>query len=931
MKKGGKQEKNEQKKVELVHEQEKKRQKKRELKYASALAAGYLRYPSAVAAGQRTKLLELWCITHKDNCYAEHSRPSNCSRPHVSPLVGKQPSQVPSLLKTLCKGRLSLCVEGGAFAVMDAEVGEKGEKHNEYRANTEYWRARLHVGGDPKLGSKCSECVVFGGVNGPCWNAGWFRANILGITLQQVVGGKVGPYSNNYVKFFKETEVWVVELGVVLQRQKRDDTCFAQRGEFKRVVKQIRASDAYDGCEYPDLLESIKELTDDQNGIGFRHIPEVLEPGQLKELLDFCIALFRDNRDKVVAWSDEGWEEKNLQKMLLSLPDELQLPFPAMVTDAELKLPIEEVTAIKKKREAAILRFLPGTSEAEYITKLVTKLKNHFGIGPDIPFYPIALNVYRGEYIPPHFDQLDEQGPGARIVNVCLQRGMLLFLTSTDNYPAQYWPNSANNPFGKICNAGSAYELRGVSRLFGLHGGVFTPVKTSDTSTKRDDTMDVADLDTRMSLTVRFGKVSNQNVEKSRKYWQKVEDSEQAVHLLTSEEHEQPAERKIKTPKRIKTIPAKPAKPRRSVGHYSLGDQLRLSNKNVEGMYQDIALNQTGKTIRKGQRYLLEWGDTQREYKVLGILVDSGKRTTRRYVLMSWVITTPITPWETDQLFWNSVANLMKKFDVPEHHVLDTGEHPPISQVLQDAHKLTKQPDPHTSEFMRANVITERMSTAMVATTQILGGRDKEDGIQASSIGTTSSLANLAELMGRTNSRALEAETSVIMQQKARLDELQRKLDASEEKNSEAKDKRCEELAKQLDQQRLDLAKQLDQQQLHYRDRLADKDMAFKEQAKNAANQQQVILDMVENSRNAWMSHSQSMHGMTQGGKRNRVPDDDRDHMSENLKKALKKARREEKRRVHEQNRKAEQARLQAQMDKAKAEADQFNSGSEGE
>ena len=126
--------------------------------------------------------------------------------------------KVTTHLKALCSGRLSVCVEGGSYEVMVAEVGETGEKRKEYRTNSSYWRSRFCVKGDLGLPRAYREIVVFGGVRCPTWDAAWFVAKVTGIGLESLPGGWVGPFSNGYTKEFSSPEVWVVSLGIITQK-----------------------------------------------------------------------------------------------------------------------------------------------------------------------------------------------------------------------------------------------------------------------------------------------------------------------------------------------------------------------------------------------------------------------------------------------------------------------------------------------------------------------------------------------------------------------------------------------------------------------------------------------------------------------------------------------------------------------------------------
>ena len=64
---------------------------------------------------------------------------------------------------------LRMLVTGKMYEVMDSEVGGVGEKHVEYKADTEYWRRRLFVGGDVDQPKKFSSVRVY---NSFCFDDG---------------------------------------------------------------------------------------------------------------------------------------------------------------------------------------------------------------------------------------------------------------------------------------------------------------------------------------------------------------------------------------------------------------------------------------------------------------------------------------------------------------------------------------------------------------------------------------------------------------------------------------------------------------------------------------------------------------------------------------------------------------------------------------
>ena len=96
---------------------------------------------------------------------------------------------------TLSKKVLLICVEGGAFEVMAAEVGEVGEKRDEYRDRKKYWGSRLE-------GKTYKHVMVFGAVSVYSADAAWVLFEWKGHSVERSGGCRrvVGPYSNSYSK-----------------------------------------------------------------------------------------------------------------------------------------------------------------------------------------------------------------------------------------------------------------------------------------------------------------------------------------------------------------------------------------------------------------------------------------------------------------------------------------------------------------------------------------------------------------------------------------------------------------------------------------------------------------------------------------------------------------------------------------------------------
>jgi hypothetical protein len=115
----------------------------------------------------------------------------------------------------------SLCVEGGAYDVMVADIGQVGEKAFEIRdATTGYWAGRL-------TGAKYLR--VFGGQHHFGVEGRWFLARLLSKGIEKHEGGVVvGPFSNGYAKEFSG-DVWRLELGPVLVRHEPHAKCQAGR------------------------------------------------------------------------------------------------------------------------------------------------------------------------------------------------------------------------------------------------------------------------------------------------------------------------------------------------------------------------------------------------------------------------------------------------------------------------------------------------------------------------------------------------------------------------------------------------------------------------------------------------------------------------------------------------------------------------------
>ena len=105
--------------------------------------------------------------------------------------------------KQLCNGNLWFCLEGGAFDVMAAPVGDIAEKSKDYRPDSDHWLSRLCR----TLLKRFNFCIGFGRVNHPSCSQGWFMAEYISHALVEVPGSRVGPYSNGYQKTFDTDRV----------------------------------------------------------------------------------------------------------------------------------------------------------------------------------------------------------------------------------------------------------------------------------------------------------------------------------------------------------------------------------------------------------------------------------------------------------------------------------------------------------------------------------------------------------------------------------------------------------------------------------------------------------------------------------------------------------------------------------------------------
>ena len=124
--------------------------------------------------------------------------------------------------KELCNGNLWFCLEGGAFDVMAAVVGEIGEKSKEYRPDSDHWLSRLCVNKCRTLLKRFNFCIGFGRVNYPSCSEGWFMAEYISHALVEVPGGRVGPYSNGYQKTFDTDRVWEISMGRIVKFHRAD-------------------------------------------------------------------------------------------------------------------------------------------------------------------------------------------------------------------------------------------------------------------------------------------------------------------------------------------------------------------------------------------------------------------------------------------------------------------------------------------------------------------------------------------------------------------------------------------------------------------------------------------------------------------------------------------------------------------------------------
>jgi hypothetical protein len=132
----------------------------------------------------------------------------------------------------LCNA-LRVCVEGGAYDVMVANVGFVGEKDREFRSDTSYWRSRLCCGSVDDLKS-FDFILVFGRVQNFDLGGDWFVADFLWHRLVQYRRANtvtVGPYSNGYTKMFDGCTLWEMAIGKVRKRHNKHHVARDERSE----------------------------------------------------------------------------------------------------------------------------------------------------------------------------------------------------------------------------------------------------------------------------------------------------------------------------------------------------------------------------------------------------------------------------------------------------------------------------------------------------------------------------------------------------------------------------------------------------------------------------------------------------------------------------------------------------------------------------
>ena len=149
----------------------------------------------------------------------------------------------------ICDGVLKFCLEGGAYDVMTAPVGRRGEKGEEYRSAVDFWNSRLCFNGDVRELKAYSYALGFGRVNTFDRNADWclwkFTSHRMVRNAAAVIT-TVGPYSNGYQKQFTGS-IWEIVLGEVVRKHQNRRHCAVQSNQQtaeQKGTKRDRDADA---------------------------------------------------------------------------------------------------------------------------------------------------------------------------------------------------------------------------------------------------------------------------------------------------------------------------------------------------------------------------------------------------------------------------------------------------------------------------------------------------------------------------------------------------------------------------------------------------------------------------------------------------------------------------------------------------------------
>ena len=135
--------------------------------------------------------------------------------PEAGADCGESPGAAPKIFKVvvpLDEGErpLRLSVDTKVGEVLWCELGEVGEKKNEFRRRCSHWDTRMQ---------KKPNVVIFHiGTHAFDTRFPWLKFSVSSITPEAHVGPHtVGPYSNGYSKVF-EGDVWRIRLGKLLAR-----------------------------------------------------------------------------------------------------------------------------------------------------------------------------------------------------------------------------------------------------------------------------------------------------------------------------------------------------------------------------------------------------------------------------------------------------------------------------------------------------------------------------------------------------------------------------------------------------------------------------------------------------------------------------------------------------------------------------------------